>query len=383
MSSPDPLPVAVKTYLRPAFELAYRLTADLAAATTAAADALIRAAASDAPRGERTLLAVFREVVAACSSLDRSPPALREWDLSQDPVELRDAVRKAIPGLPLQSRAALVLREAFELGDEEIGRALGIEAAAVAGLIDTARIRLACPGVWRRSAEARPQRSRSSALSTAAGSICARVQASHHAQGGMDEAEAAAHRQACADCRQHFEWVQKACALTRLATPPALPDSFWDVRLSELEKAWRDSRPAAAERAGLWLPWLLILVAAVLALIVWWWPEPAADPHSRPPAAETTSPAIVDSTETIEAAAPVRVEEPPAREVEPPVESPPVQIESALPARPHATPEARVLPVEPPPTNAPSAEELHILLQAYPEVAVGASELRPLTEERD
>ena len=133
----------VAAYLRPAFELAYRLTGDLDRAALIAEDGLVQSWAE--PGGAETIDRVFRTVIRASGG--SVPPArvCGPWNLERPAEELHRDARYAIAALPLDARAVLVLREAFELPRDRIGAILEVSVDEVWELLDRARVGLARP----------------------------------------------------------------------------------------------------------------------------------------------------------------------------------------------------------------------------------------------
>jgi DNA-directed RNA polymerase specialized sigma24 family protein len=404
------LPGTISTYLRPAFELAYRLTGDLDAAGNATADALVAVAVAGLPRGREALLAILRQVIGAAAGVGRKVEIPGELDLAADPHRVRSAVRAAIVAIPLRQRAALVLREAFELPDTEIAEILDLQPVQVAGLLDQARLFLARPSVWRSAGAERLELPRSSALAAAAGSLCARVRAAHHAEieGGqapVDEVQAQAHREACADCREHRQLIHRARQLTELATPPLFPESFWDDRYRAVEARWREVSPhGRGGGAGSWLLWAASM--ALLLALLWWGGEvmwqrmrnvpPVEEDLEHVGESDTAghleSPVLLDSTaaaavtsdewpkttrmQTYEGAAEAEADTAAGRTA--PARGAPIPISSPVATSPRSGAIRRDTGARGA-TAAPSAEELRRLLSELPEVSPAAGHLRPLT----
>ena len=412
------LPTSIAAYLRPSFELAYRLTCDLDQAAAVAEEALIRAARMRARAGREALDLCFREVVASCrGSGGRAAPPER-WDLHEEASELRRKVRAAIPGLPMPARAALVLREAFELPDEEIAEIVGVEPSKVAELVDAARIRLASPAAWS-TGMAPAQAWRPAALGTAARGICAQVRASHHDEvdgrpPALDRETLDQHHGTCAACRRHSELIRLAHELTALATPPSLADSFWSERKAALEARWRRTRlvaPRGRRPSAMALGMAGLLVVLVALLLPW----PGADRRGETPPRDTPAGGVETPREAARPTAESVRREPGAESRPTPPElrdTPPA--DDPIP-RPHLAPAAA-----PPPTPNRAAEETEVdspearsdttaraaadtaaadtatveldtlrldelrrLLEAYPEVRPGQAALRPLTPRRE
>ncbi|MAE71286.1 MAG: hypothetical protein CME06_12570 [Gemmatimonadetes bacterium] len=389
--SADDFPSSVANYLRPSFELAYRLTCDLDHAATVAEEALLRAARSGLSSGREALTLCFEEVVVSCRGTGgRALPPAR-WDLDGNPAELRRAVRSAIPGLPMPARAALILREAFELGDADVARILSVETGGVAELVDEARIALASPTTWS-SGAAPPPSWRPAALGVAPGSPCARVRASHNAEvdgsvPAIEGSEAQEHRSSCDACREHRELIQLAHALTRHATPPSLQEAFWRERRRAIEEAWTREKVAAPAKPSIRAAWPVAAILAGIVLVTWLLsrgPEQTTEPQESQAAApriepEQPAPPVIDRPPRPRAPEPPIEERrlPPPRSTEP-VEKEPQPELPAAPAEQESTREA-------PPDSAsadsaaPALDELYRRLEALPRISPGSATLRPLT----
>ncbi len=384
--SAERFPASVANYLRPSFELAYRLTCDLDHAARVAEEALLRAARSGAPSGREALTLCFEEVVVSCRGTGgRALPSAR-WDLSREPSELRRAVRSAVPGLPMPARAALVLREAFELADADIARILSVEASVVAELVDGARIALASPTTWS-SGGAPPPSWRPAALGVAPGSTCARVRAAHHAEvdgseRGIDDSKAEEHCRSCEACREHRELIRLANKLTAHATPPSLQDSFWQERRRAIERAWASERQAESGAPSFRIGWPAVAILIVAALVAWLLargteqgapapivaqpeiePSPPTPPRTHPPpSTRAATPAPEERSRSIPQSS-----EQPEREPPPPA---PAEQDSAQEAPPDTASADSTIP---------ALDELYRMLEALPRVSPGNAPLRPLT----
>lgn len=411
MTSPDPPEISV--YLRPAFELAYRLTGDLDRAAFVAEDGLMQALGS--PAGSVALESVFRAVIRASGGSVPPRRVSGPWNFSRPGEELNRDVRFAVAALPLEARAALILREAFEVSREQIGRILEVPEDRVWGLLDTARVGLASP-LGRPPSTADVPRWAPSALTARTEGACAATRSVNHDEVDglaqeVERAEAEQHRVSCPSCVTHKDQMELARRLSSLQDMPTLAESFWRERTHALQNRLDEQGMGDGVGAGRWLAMVLVVLALIAGgprvavwlfdgggesadrtRIDWSRTEPdgeslAPSPRevtaqSRPSPEITPRPSAVSGASPEESPAPKRprvgrresaVTKPTAAPADP--EPPARSLEEPLPKAAAADSGE---PPAPGASTVPTVEELTTMLAELPETQLYGSAFRPM-----